>query len=100
MGDGWQATTVLNRARRAVERLAHIAEDVVNPIALISDVRDAIHTLSDPPAGDPDAVLAAASRYAEAARTAHDAKDRLAASLGSTPGVGCSTGWERSMDAR
>ena len=34
MGDGWQATTVLNRARQAVQRLAHIAEDVVNPFAL------------------------------------------------------------------
>jgi hypothetical protein len=81
MGDGWQATTALNRARQAVQRLAHIAEDVVNPFALAADVASTVRTFTDPPAGDPDAVLAAASTYAATARTAHEVKaalDRIA----------------------
>ena len=95
MGDGWQATTVLNRARHAVQRLAHVAEDLVNPVALAADVASVIHTFTDPPAGDPDAVLAAASRYAATAQTAHEVKaalDQIAAAHLPAVAVGIAAG--------
>ena len=95
MGDGWQATTVLNRARHAVRRLAHLAEDVVNPVALARDVGSTIHAFTDPPAGDPDAVLAAASRYAQTAQTAHEVKaalDRIAVAHLPAVAVGVAAG--------
>lgn len=77
MGDGWQATTVLNRARHAVRRLAHLAENLTNPVSLVQDVTSVIHAFTDPPAGDPDAVEAAAARYAATAQTAHEVKAAL-----------------------
>jgi hypothetical protein len=82
MADGWQATTVVNRARIAVRRISHVLETLVNPFVLAADVSALVHQLREPPAGDPDAVLAAAARYADAARTANGVETSLAAVAG------------------
>ena len=82
MADGWQATTLVNRARLAVRRISHVLESLVNPFVLAADVSALVHQLREPPAGDPDAVLAAAARYADAARTANGVKASLTAVAG------------------
>jgi hypothetical protein len=70
VADGWQATTVVNRARKAVRRIAHVLEMLTNPFVLGADITALVQELSEAPAGDPDAVLTAANRYADAARSA------------------------------
>jgi hypothetical protein len=82
VADGWQATTLVNRARLAVRRIAHVLDTLVNPFVLAADVSTLVHELREPPPGDPDAVLAAAARYADAARTANGVKASLDAVAG------------------
>jgi hypothetical protein len=82
VADGWQATTLVNRARHAVRRITHVLETLVNPFALAADVSALVHELREPPAGDPDAVLAAAAKYAGTARTADAVEKSLTAVAG------------------
>lgn len=61
MSGEWQITHLLNTARKTLQTLEHLAIDLINPVALVNDIRGFLHEMSTPPPGDPAAIEALAA---------------------------------------